>query len=325
MKALERTLQYDENRWEEATTEPVNTLQLFITNRCNLRCRACFYAGSLGKKDMSMEQYKEHVLEHKEEISKVILLGGEPTLHPDLEQMLFFSKSQGLRTTVYTNGARITRLEGFDLKDVEVRVGIYGSVSSEKPLGKIARVSFPFTVVYMLRKDNVNELMEAAEMADSLGSPRFFISSIRDIAKTGSYWIDNEETVPLEQYADIVQDFVDNYKGGMELHIAKRGVLKSQADSNADKCRFGNIFPDDSKIICPFDISLEKYSSRLCFDKRRCNKNKSCLLTKIVLKPKMADARRLYDAAGSILRRRDEENRKLMRDVSEMLKKEVKL
>lgn len=285
MDASERTLEYDKSIWEEGTAKPVNTLQLFITNRCNLRCRACFYAGSLGREDMKMEQYKEHVLQYAPQIGKVILLGGEPTLHPDLEQMIYFNKSQGLRTTLYTNGARIRRLEGFDLEGIEVRVGVYGSKSSEKPLDKIARVSFPITVVYMLRKDNVNELMEAAEMADSFGCERFFISSIRDIAETGSFWVDNEDVLPLEQYAEVVQDFVLNYKGSIELNISKRGVLKGKVEPSPDKCRFGNIFPDGNKVICPFDISLKKYADELCFNERKCNKNKSCILTKIVLTP----------------------------------------
>lgn len=283
---LERTLQYDETRWEEVPARVSNTLQLFITNKCNLRCKACFYAENLGKEDMPMDTYKEHVLKYKSQIQKVILLGGEPTLHRDLEQMIFFNNSQGLRTTIYTNGVKLSRLEGFDLSNVEIRVGVYGLKTSEKPLEKIPKVNFPITLVYMLRKDNVHELMPTAEMADSYNCRRFFISSIRDIADTGNYWDDNEDTLPLEEYADVVQDFVNNYKGNMELNLSKRGVLKGKVEPLPGKCRFGNIFPDGNKVLCPFDIALKKYIAELSFGERKCNKDKHCILMKIVLKPR---------------------------------------
>ncbi|MFA4853469.1 MAG: hypothetical protein WC599_13210, partial [Bacteroidales bacterium] len=73
--------------------------------------------------------------------------------------------------------------------------------------------------------------------------------------------------------------------GSIELNISKRGVLKGKVEPKPGKCRFGNIFPDKKKVICPFDISLKKYADELCFNERNCNKNSSCLLMKIVLKP----------------------------------------
>ncbi|MEK6816931.1 MAG: radical SAM protein, partial [Nanoarchaeota archaeon] len=134
-------LRYDESKWEEVPAKIVNTLQLFITNRCNLRCKACFYAHNLGKQDMTLEQYKNNVMEYKDKIKKVILLGGEPTLHPGMEEMIEFNRKLGLKTTIYTNGAQIKRLEFFDLSNVEIRVGVYGSQSSEKPLSKVPYVT----------------------------------------------------------------------------------------------------------------------------------------------------------------------------------------
>ncbi|MFH1637801.1 MAG: radical SAM protein [Candidatus Woesearchaeota archaeon] len=282
-----KILEYNQEVWEEIPTKAVNTLQLFITNRCNLRCTACFYSKKLGKEEMGIEDYRKQVSENLKGIEKVILLGGEPTLHSKLEDLISFNRNQGLKTTIYTNGYKLKRLENFDLEKNTVRIGVYGSYSSEKPLSKIEKTSVPATIVYMLRNDNVHELMEAAKIAEEFNCKRFFISSIRDIMQTRDYWKDNENTLPLDEYSNIVQDFVNNYDGNLELHIARRGVLKSKKYSTkVDKCRFGNVFPNGKKIICPFDISLEKYSDNLIFGKRKCNKNDNCLLTKIVLKRK---------------------------------------
>ncbi len=282
-------LEYDENVWEEFIVKPVKTLQLFITNQCNLRCRACFYAHKLGREEMSFDEYKSHVLKYNEEVEKIILLGGEPTLHSNLEKIFEFNKDNDLRTTIYSNGTKLKMLENIDLSEVSVRIGVMGARSSEKPLNNVERVKIPVTIVFMLRPDNVDELMTTAIMAEKeFNCERFMISSIRDVAQTRNYWKDNENTIPLKEYAKIVQGFVNDYKGGLnELHLSNRGVIYGKKQGIiVDKCRFGNVFPDGKKIICPFDISLKKYTNKLIFNERNCNKNNACLLTKTVLRRK---------------------------------------
>lgn len=278
-------LNYNPKIWHEERAKPVNTLQLFITNRCNLRCKACFYSHKLGKSEMPFDDYKKHVRKYAKDVKKVILLGGEPTLHKDLSKMISFNDSLGLKTTVYTNGFNLKALENANLKNTQIRIGVYGSYSSEKPLAKV-KTSLPVTVVYMLRKDNVKELMETADMAEKrFNCKRFYISTIRDIAITGSFWKETAETLPLTEYAKVAQEFINNYKGKMELHIAWRGVIKGKdSPPIVTKCRFGNIFPDDEIIRCPLDISKRLTTKKLEFNKHKCNKNKCCLLCKIVLK-----------------------------------------
>jgi hypothetical protein len=279
-------LKYDKERWKERNSTPINTLQLFITNKCNLRCRGCFYQDKLGKGEMSFDEYSDYVSKYAAEVQKVILLGGEPTIHPELEKMLEFNESLGLKTTIYTNGFDLKRFEGLQLPKVSIRIGVYGSTSSEKPLSQVDRISSPIDMVYMLRKDNVGELMETAKIAEEdFDCKGFYISSIREIDKTGSFWKDTEETLPIEDYVQVIQNFVNNYDGNIpKLHIAKRGVLYTPNESGPTRrCRFGNIFPDGQKVICPFDISRNITSPELEFDKRACNKHTECILQKIVL------------------------------------------
>ena len=94
-----------------------------------------------------------------------------------------------------------------------LRVGVMGAYASEKPLSMVHRTKMPLEVVYMVRADNVGEIMAAANMAEKeFNCNKFFISSIRDIADTKNYWEDNEGTVPNEEYLEIVQKFLDEYK-----------------------------------------------------------------------------------------------------------------
>jgi len=282
-----KTLEYNPERWEELIPAPVNTLQLFITNQCNNRCKACFYAHNLGSDEMKFEDYKRILLKYIGSVSKVVLLGGEPTLHKDLCKMIKFNSILGLKTTVYTNGINIKALENIDLASTTIRIGVYGAEKSEKPLARVPDTSLPVTIVYMLRKDNVNELIKTAQMAEKrFNCQEFYISSIRDIAATQNYWNDTEETLSLDEYFDVVQGFVKSYKGGIrKIHIARRGVIETRKKYPliTRHCRFGNIFPDNRKIICPLDISKKAYSPELCFRTRKCNKHSECILQKIVL------------------------------------------
>jgi MoaA/NifB/PqqE/SkfB family radical SAM enzyme len=289
------TLQYDTNHWTEIAPVPKNTLQLFITNRCNLRCKGCFMEHKLGTGDMPLSTYVQHVDSYLSQgIKKVIILGGEPTLHYDLPIMIRINEMRGLDTTIYTNGINLGYLEertkslGIDLNKLEIRVGVYGATESEKPLVNVENINLPITVVYMLRKDNIKALMYTASLASAFYNCKaFYISSIRDIAQTHDFWKDTEETISPNEYAEIVQEFINNYQGTIpEIHISRRGILKGQVEStDVDKCRFGNIFPDGEKIICPLDISLKKTVPTLEFGTRQCDKH-GCILQKIVLRRK---------------------------------------
>lgn len=281
-------LQYDKDRYEIAPIVVTNSLQLFITNKCNKRCSACFYEENLGSGSMSLEEYREHVDEYFPLIKKVILMGGEPTMHPQIGDMIAYNQTLGLRTTIYSNGTYLKHLEKVkDLTGVKLRVGIMGKERSEKRITEV-QTDLPLDVVYMLRKDNVDELMTTAEWAEkNLNTSVFFISSIRDIAETKDYWLDTEDTLPLDQYRTVVQDFLTTYQGKMDVQISQRGILKTVNES-IPGCRFLNILPGGTKIICPFDISLMHTTKDFRFTERPCSKNKGndCIFQKVIFKNK---------------------------------------
>lgn len=279
-------LKYDTNEWEEKIIKPVNTIQLFITNKCNRRCKECFYSHKLGNAEMSFEKYKYWIQKYISKIKKATILGGEPTMHKNLPDMIDFNNRVDLKTTIYTNGFDLSLLENVNLFNTSLRIGVHGTFSSEKPLIEVQKTSLPVIIVYMLTKANAVELMDAAKIAESQFDCRaFYISSIRNIAVTWDYWKDTPETLKLDDdYYKVVQNFVNTYDGNMEIHISTRGVIKTQKRIPlVNKCRLGNIFPDSEKIICPLDISKRMTVKELQFNQRRCNKNNECLLRKIVL------------------------------------------
>jgi MoaA/NifB/PqqE/SkfB family radical SAM enzyme len=261
----------------------VDTIQFFITNRCNNHCRGCFYSPYLGSEDIPLSEYKKIIQNYREQVptfKKVNILGGEPTLHPQLFDILSFNQDQGMTTTVYNNGSNLKIFENRPQIKWKVRIGVSGVHKSEKPLAKIPKVTYPLEMTYMLRKDNVKELLAAAEYAEEHFDMReFMLSSIRDTEATGDYWQDTEETLSMPEYFDVCQMFMDNYKGNMTVALSKRGIIKGPNTCNY--CRFINVFPNAKMTICPFDVALKIYD-RIDDFHRPCQNHTECCLQKVV-------------------------------------------
>jgi MoaA/NifB/PqqE/SkfB family radical SAM enzyme len=223
--------------------------------------------------------YRNRLIEYRERfgVTKAILLGGEPTLHPLVGRFVQDAVDLGFMVTVYSNGARLNALDGLVGPKVTVRIGVLGYERSEKPLAKIPAPKYPVSIVYMLRRDNVDELGRTVKDAEErFDTSYFMLSSIRDIQFTGSYWKDTEDTIPNEEYQRIVVGFLGRYRGRLAIHAATRGVFPG---CGHDTCRFINVYPDGGTTLCPFDISLGIRDDPSVFG-RKCGKHHECLLQK---------------------------------------------
>jgi organic radical activating enzyme len=276
-------LQYDTNKWTECVAQPKNTLQLFITNRCNKRCRGCFYDEHLGGEDMDFSYYTALVDQYADQIEKVILIGGEPTLHPDVCRMIEYNIFSGLKTTIYTNGMNLDRLAGYHHEKLSVRVGVLGLTGTEKNLIDI-KLPIPLMVVHMLRADNLWQLPLVANYAENyLNCQGLMVSSIRDLVKTKSFWVDTPDTISNARFARTVQGFINSYQGNLPaLHVCRRTTV--DGPTHYQYCRYLNVYPNGKKTICPLDISLDITDGEgYQLSTRECNKHHECILQKTVL------------------------------------------
>jgi len=90
------------------------TVDLFLTYRCNLRCKMCGQWGPSGtSREMSAKELKDEL--SLEEIYKIIndiktfkpnvtLFGGEPLLYSNWEKVVSRIKGEGMRCNMITNG-----------------------------------------------------------------------------------------------------------------------------------------------------------------------------------------------------------------------------
>ncbi len=92
-----------------------STIKLEITNRCNLKCKHCLASAGLSKKELSLQEIKNILLQAKAlGVSAIALVGGEPFLRPDLGEIIDFMYKLRFAFSISTNGMLI------DEKKIEV-------------------------------------------------------------------------------------------------------------------------------------------------------------------------------------------------------------
>lgn len=294
------------NKYIELPTERRNTLQIFITNSCNLNCTGCFARKVMkdSNQSISLQEYIKVIEKFVEKGGKQVnLLGGEPLLHAHIQSLIQVNVENGLKTTIYTNGYYLDRfyqdnhhylyehlnnasddlIKAFD--KVKLRVSIYSKDSGCKNLGFISSKKAPFDANFMVSsKTTVEELLETAKcLEEEYNTNVFFISSLRELDNDRQEFFDDTDlTMPILEYKELVHSFLDAYEGNMDIHVSKRGVFESVVSQCGNKCRFSNYFIGGKIIQCPYDVVNLKYQDDYEFDKRFCRQNNSCLMSKVI-------------------------------------------
>jgi len=287
-------MKFSWNKYEEVALSKRNTMQVFITNRCNLDCPGCFAAKmrQLGtKQDMTLREYCALVDRAMDKGAKQInILGGEPYLHSRLSRFCKANEVRGLKTTIYTNGTMLSKMNMDSLCGAKVRVSIYGPGIGIKGVGSLDSQEFDYSIDanYMVgASTSYLDLVHTANYVESrFDCEVFFISSIRECDNDNDFFNDTKRTMPVLLYKKLVHWFLEDYKGYMEIHISKRGVFESTLSLPHNRCKFVNCFIGGGIIQCPYDVVNMKFQEDYHFDTRYCQQNNTCLMSKIIVRRK---------------------------------------
>jgi len=277
------------DKYEEIGSERKNTLQVFISNKCNLNCEGCFARNIMEGEDdfISLREYRDAVVKAcKMGVRQINFLGGEPLLHPQFKELIHFNKLLGLKTTVYSNGLLIDKHDPEDFKEAKLRVSFY-NLEGYKGVKNFKETNISFDACFMVSSGTtINELIESAEyLEENFNCGVFFISSIRELDNPEQeFFNDTDLTMPVIEYKKLVCGFLNEYDGSMEVHISKRGVFESTKVVAENKCKFANHFIGGKIIQCPYDIVNLKYQDDYEFDKRSCQHSSTCLMSKVIYK-----------------------------------------
>lgn len=86
-------------------------INFHLLSACNARCRYCFARFPETPKRLSFGDAIEVIRRVRlAGGEKMNFVGGEPTLHPDIERLVLATKEMGFITSIVSNGARLNRL-----------------------------------------------------------------------------------------------------------------------------------------------------------------------------------------------------------------------
>ena len=168
---------------------------LHVLTRCNLRCRHCYINPEQhGRKRLAIERIERWLtlFASRSPGANLVLLGGEPTLHPDLPRAVRSARRLGFASiTIDTNGYlfhdildRVTPAEvdvfsfSLDGATSETNDRIRGQGSYDACLNGIRRArakSFRTSLIYTVSSANLGELPGMGPLLEELGVERFFI------------------------------------------------------------------------------------------------------------------------------------------------------
>lgn len=169
---------------------------MWIGQTCNLRCYFCYFLNRIADSQhpehafMSIDKLKKmcHTLRYYYGNTSVDIQGGEPTIYPDILELIRYCKEIGLHPTLITNGlalADIDKLRGFqeagvrdflvslhgigDIHDeVVCRKGAYVKIT--KAIENMVELGIPFRLNCTMSKPVVPLLPEIARKAIKYGA-----------------------------------------------------------------------------------------------------------------------------------------------------------
>ncbi|MGB5987300.1 MAG: radical SAM protein [Desulfobacterales bacterium] len=170
---------------------------LHLLTACNLKCRHCYInPRQHGRKRLSEDQIGAwlKLFFKPEKQNNLVLLGGEPTLHPHLAAAVKTARTLGYHSvTVDTNGTRLApwlekitpeqAVLSFSLDGPTPRIndsirgpGVYAACL--KSLEQAVSKGFQVSLIYTVRRDNLHHLAAMPTLLEQRGVARFFIQVI---------------------------------------------------------------------------------------------------------------------------------------------------
>lgn len=189
---------------------PIRVASIEITEKCNLRCRYCY--GAFAPDKNTNLSYADAIslfsALNKRNVRTVELTGGEPTVHPEYDEILIKACEQFEMVTVMTNAVILREstldiykrnrnkigfsisIDGFTEESNNFQRGV--SRTFKRTLDNIIRVKNEvnppyFRIVYMLTNENINEVDEFIEFMLSHNIPDLMVSVPVNIEKGRTY------------------------------------------------------------------------------------------------------------------------------------------
>ncbi|MDD2703056.1 MAG: radical SAM protein [Candidatus Omnitrophica bacterium] len=115
------------------------SLEIEFSLRCNLRCPYCYVPSKEHlENELSSEEIRDCILQARDlGARKIIILGGEPMMHPGFMEHIAFIRDNGLGVELFTNGYYITGENAKELFEMGVNVVLKMNTFNEELQDKL--------------------------------------------------------------------------------------------------------------------------------------------------------------------------------------------
>ncbi len=80
-----------------------------VTDVCNIKCRGCYRRNRSGHKPIDQLRNEVLFLKKWRNSDSIAIAGGEPTLHPDIYELIRFIRENRMKSLIITNGYGLTK------------------------------------------------------------------------------------------------------------------------------------------------------------------------------------------------------------------------
>jgi len=185
----------------------LDKIYFYLADGCNLRCRHCWIAPRhLAKGDPSLSlslNLFRYIIEQAKPLglTSVKLTGGEPLLHPQIDEILEEIRVLGLRLIVETNGTLCTEhlarrmaacrnpfvsvsLDGVDAETHEWMRGVEGSFDrAVEGVRNLIRSGLKPQIIMTLMRRNIDQIEDIISLAESLGCHSVKFNALQPISR----------------------------------------------------------------------------------------------------------------------------------------------
>lgn len=214
--------------------EKIEIFWLVLNDICNNRCKFCYLkeTGLKSAIQMDLGYAKDLVVKmNKMGTGGCILIGGEPTLYPDLAELIGYIKKFNMEVTLVTNGRRLADFKyAKQLKDV----GLDRVVVSVEGWDEVSHNYITQATSYVETKNGVKMAVNVGLMVETLTTiSTLNVANIEKIYELLSSWnvksIDFNFAIPqLKESGGASWEFTPDLKTAVKKIESLYGIVKRQ-------------------------------------------------------------------------------------------------
>lgn len=276
-----------------------HNLYIFLTERCQLHCGHCYMGDRLARGTSFRALDALDLLRAMYNIGSefVTFVGGEPTLHPRLPDLVSAANTIGYKKVMLdTNGLSRRRLADIDPRHLfYVRVSLDGAsptthdfvrgagsyASTITSIRWLVRNGYSTRITSTMFRFNLHEVFDLVALAETLGVR---VLSFHTFSEVGHGASRHDWTVPADKWMSICEALEARAEGSLEVRWpptwTTRPLLERYREAGYRGCLGCSIdrisvFPDGRCYICPLFFDGDSHFAVLSQSRLVLNRSES--------------------------------------------------